>query len=582
MSCLRDLWATLLPRQRWSAAGVFVLMLVGTALETVNIGLILPVLAVLTGDSAAVPSALRPWVEALGNLASTRAVILVLLALIGVYAIKSAFLLFAAFWSSRFARIVQAETSTRLFTVFLSQPWQYHLQTRSSAIQQAINETQNLAIICIQAIQVLSELLVLAGLLGLLLVVEPLGTAVVAGVLGCTFWLFNRVFRPRTLRWAAVRQDHARRLIEHTQQAVGGARELKVGGSEQEFLDRFRTQAEGVARMASRKALVEQSPRQVFELVALVALVLLASVLAAEGRSPGGVLPVLGLFATVAFRILPSVNHTALTLQRLHQYEPVLAALRSHLALERSLPPPAPTYTRPFRDRIRLEAVDYRYSERPEPALRGIDLDIPRGAKVGIIGGSGAGKSTLVDVLLGLLPPTRGRVTVDGVDIHDDIRGWQWAIGYVPQAIYLADDTIRRNVAFGVPERCIDDAAVHHALVAAQLDDFVAGLPAGVETKTGEFGARLSGGQRQRIGIARALYHDPQLLVLDEATSALDDDTEREVMAAVDALHGVKTLVIVAHRLSTVENCDLVYRLENGRVVKCGTFAEVVSPGVTG
>ena len=580
MNCLRDLWAILLPRQRQAAVGVFVLMLVGMLLETLNVGLILPALAVLTGNTATVPHILQPWAAKLGDHASPGAIILVLLALVGVYAVKSAYLLFAAWCESRFARSVQAEASTRLFSTFLAQPWQFHLQTSSSTIQHAIAETQHLSLICIQAIQILSELLVLAGLLALLLAVEPFGTVVVAGLIGLAFGVFNGFVRPLTRQWATVRQRHAKMLIEHTQQAIGGAREMKVSGAEQEFLDRFRVQAEGAAQMASRKTLVEQSPRQLFELIALVALVLLAVAMTAEGATTRALLPVLGLFATVAFRILPSVNHTAITMQRLHQYEPILEALRKNLSLEQSIPSPAPTYSRPFRDRIRIEGVAYRYPGRAEPALRGIDIDIPRGTKVGIIGGSGAGKSTLVDVLLGLLPPTQGRVTVDGVNIHDDVRGWQSTIGYVPQTIYLADDTIRRNVAFGLPEHCIDDDAVRRALAAARIDDFVAGLPEGIETTAGEWGGRLSGGQRQRIGIARALYHDPQLLVLDEATSALDGETEHEVMAAVDAMHGLKTLVIVAHRLSTVDNCDLVYRLEDGLVVKSGTLPEVVPPAV--
>ena len=192
-------------------------------------------------------------------------------------------------------------------------------------------------------------------------------------------------------------------------------------------------------------------------------------------------------------------------------------------------------------------------------------------------GGSGAGKSTLIDIILGLLPPTAGCVSVDGVDIQGNLRGWQNLVGYVSQTIYLCDDTIRRNIAFGVPEKEIDDAAVRRALVSAQLDGFVDGLPEGVQTFVGERGVRLSGGQRQRIGIARALYRDPQVLVLDEATSALDSQTEREVMAAVNSLHGAKTLIIVAHRLSTVAECDLLFRLEGGRVIQSGTFAEVTN-----
>jgi len=233
----------------------------------------------------------------------------------------------------------------------------------------------------------------------------------------------------------------------------------------------------------------------------------------------------------------------------------------------------------PFQECITLENVRFRYPASRENVLDAVSIRIPHGASVGFVGGSGAGKSTLVDVILGLLPPAAGRVTVDGNDIHDNLRGWQDTIGYVSQSIYLCDDSIRRNVAFGVPEKDIDEGAFRRALKAAQLDTFVDSLPAGADTSVGERGVRLSGGQRQRIGIARALYHEPEVLVLDEATSALDGETEKGVMAAVNALHGAKTLIIVAHRLTTVAGCDILYRLDKGRVVHSGTFAEVIAPG---
>jgi ABC-type multidrug transport system fused ATPase/permease subunit len=264
--------------------------------------------------------------------------------------------------------------------------------------------------------------------------------------------------------------------------------------------------------------------------------------------------------------------------QQLSFSNAMIQRLHEQLSAGAAVLPPEHAAPLPFCDAIALEDVTFRYEERRQPALDRVSIRIPRCASVGLIGGSGAGKSTLVDVILGLLPPTSGRTTVDGVDIHGDLRGWQMLIGYVPQSIYLGDDTIRRNVAFGLPDELIDDAAVRRALTAARLDEFVASLPNGLDTLVGERGTRLSGGQRQRIGIARALYHDPQVLVLDEATSSLDDATEKEVMAAVNSLHGTKTLIIVAHRLSTVADCDVLYRLDGGRVVQSGTFAEVVSP----
>jgi ABC-type multidrug transport system fused ATPase/permease subunit len=230
-----------------------------------------------------------------------------------------------------------------------------------------------------------------------------------------------------------------------------------------------------------------------------------------------------------------------------------------------------------FVEEIRIRDLSFTYDAVIEPALSSVNLVVRRGEAVGIIGSSGSGKSTLVDVLLGLLQPSGGQMLVDKQDIQTNLRSWQNQIGYVPQTIFLTDDSLRRNIALGLPDNLVDEEAVVDALRAAQLQDFVAGLPDGLDTVVGERGVRLSGGQRQRIGIARALYNKPEVLVLDEATSSLDTETEHEVMKAVQALQGTKTVVIVAHRLSTVEYCDRLYRLENARVVDEGTFSEVMN-----
>jgi ABC-type multidrug transport system fused ATPase/permease subunit len=283
------------------------------------------------------------------------------------------------------------------------------------------------------------------------------------------------------------------------------------------------------------------------------------------------------LFAAAAFRLLPSVNRLSHTVQSLRFNAASVANIEREFAIEQ--PPVSYGASRqlPFRRKLAIEGVSFRYPGAAAPALHDVSFDVDHGTSVGIIGSSGAGKSTLVDVILGLLTPTQGRITVDGFDIQGDLRAWRQGLGYVPQSIYLCDDTIRRNVAFGLPDARIDDAAVERAIRAAQLDAFVAELPQGLDTVVGERGVRLSGGQRQRIGIARALYRDPAVLVLDEATSALDDSTEREVMRAVNALHGVKTLLIVAHRLTTVERCDVIHRLDRGRIIGTGSLAEVTS-----
>jgi ABC-type multidrug transport system fused ATPase/permease subunit len=253
----------------------------------------------------------------------------------------------------------------------------------------------------------------------------------------------------------------------------------------------------------------------------------------------------------------------------------IIRSVRDDFAL--AAPDPLATVRRaPFTTGLELRGVTFRYPTAPRPSLEEVSLVVRRGEAVGFVGPSGAGKSTLVDVILGLFVPDSGTVLVDGEDVHANLRNWQDQVGYVPQAIYLTDDTLRRNVAFGLADRRIHEAAVRRAIRLAQLEEFVDSLPAGLDTVVGERGVRLSGGQRQRIGIARALYHDPSVLVLDEATSSLDTPTEHGVMQSVQALQGTKTVIIVAHRLSTVEYCDRLYRIEAGRLTEQGTFAEVV------
>jgi ATP-binding cassette, subfamily B, bacterial PglK len=286
-------------------------------------------------------------------------------------------------------------------------------------------------------------------------------------------------------------------------------------------------------------------------------------------------LPTLGLFAAAAFRLMVSANRVLGAIQSVRYGNSVINTLDEAFRLFEKIPdsvPDAPPL--PFAESIELRQVCYRYPAAPRDSLTNVDIRIAWRSTVGFIGGSGAGKTTLVDLVLGLLEPTAGKVFVDGVDIQTNLRGWQNQIGYVPQNIYLADDTLRRNIAYCIPDSDISEEAVLGAVRAAQLDELLSQLPQGLDTVVGEQGVRLSGGQRQRIGIARALYHDPAVLVLDEATSALDSATESEVMKAIIALRGEKTVLIIAHRLSTIEHCDWLYRLEGGTVVSQGPAHE--------
>jgi len=287
------------------------------------------------------------------------------------------------------------------------------------------------------------------------------------------------------------------------------------------------------------------------------------------------IIPTLGLFAAAAFRVMPSINRLLGSLQTLIFSRAIISSVYEDFKLDAPDTPENKTVI-PFKDQLELKNLGFQYPTAVRPSLQDVSLVVRRGEAVGFVGPSGAGKSTLVDVILGLFAPTSGTVLVDGLDIQDNLRNWQNQIGYVPQTIYLTDDTLRRNVAFGLGDENIDEQAVVNAIRLAQLEDFVASLPDKLGTVVGERGVRLSGGQRQRIGIARALYHNPSVLVLDEATSSLDTPTEHGVMQAVQALQGAKTVIIVAHRLSTVEYCDRLYRIEDSRMTEQGTFDEVV------
>jgi ABC-type multidrug transport system fused ATPase/permease subunit len=579
MKALRNLWSLLTPGERITAFGLVGLMLVSMVLEMLGIGLVLPALGAMSADTPLdrYPAAAR-WLAWLGNPSPSVLMLGGLAVLLAVYAFKSVFLLFASWRQQRFVAVFQDRIARQLFGVYLTQPWTFHLQRNSGTLVRTLSDTTILANTFTNLLSTLAELLVVAGVLGLLLWFEPVGAVAVAAIMGAATWLLDRFTRKRLTYWGKMVQHHSGQGYKHMFQGLHGAKDVKVLGCEQDFIDQFAAHRSTHVRMLAKQAFASQIPRLWFELLAVASLCLLTGVLVWQGKPTQAMIPTLGLFAAAAFRLLPSVNRLANSLQSLRFTQTLVGTIATELAMGQSAVPSRRGVPMTFRESISLENVSFRYPSGHTNAVTDVSLTVPHGSSVGLVGGSGAGKSTLVDIILGLLEPSTGRVAVDGVDIATNVRGWQDQVGYVPQTIFLCDDTLKRNVAFGIPDARIDDAAVQRALRAAQLEDFVASLPQGLETTVGERGVKLSGGQRQRIGIARALYHDPQVLVLDEATSALDTETEKDVMEAVNALHGAKTLIIIAHRLTTVANCDLLYRLENGRVVQSGSFAEVVSP----
>jgi len=548
------------------------MILVGTLLEMLGVGLVIPLVVLLMQEDIVQQyPLLQPAFDWLGRPDRATLVCAGLLVFLGVYLVKTLFLSLLAWRQGRFVFAVRTRMAERLFGVYLHQPYSFHLQRHSAQLIRNITDETDLFVgrVMLPALLCLAEGMAALGLVSLMLVVEPLGTLCIVGLFALVIAGFYTVSDKYLRRWGALRQHHAGQSLQHLTQGLEGIKATKLGGHETEFLARYVTHLAPLASAQSKQAVLIHIPRLGLEVLAVSALTILVLSIVLQGRELGVVLPILGLSAAVTFRLTPSVNRIINALQNLSYGRSAIDRLTAELALEASGPVgAADEKVTPFAGAVVVHQLCYTYPNAAAPVLKRVSMEIKQGEAVGIVGESGAGKSTLLDILLGLLRPQEGGITIDGAAMQEDPRNWQRQIGYVPQSIFLTDDSLRRNVAFGVADADIDDDAVLDAIGAAQLGAFIADLPDGVDTFVGERGVRLSGGQRQRIGIARALYHNPTVLVLDEATSALDLATEREVMQAVTALHGRKTLIIVTHRLSTIEYCQRLYRLHDGQIVQ--------------
>jgi ABC-type multidrug transport system fused ATPase/permease subunit len=566
MSPVAKILALLSRQQKKAGIALLVLMLIAMVLETAGVGLIIPVIAVIADPSAGERyPLLEVATEYLGGGKATL-VAAVMTALVLLYLVKSIFLGVLAWWQGRYVYSIESDLSRRLYAGYLLQPYHFHMQRNSALLVRNVTTGVGQLAGAVMAGAVLaSECLVLIGIAALLLYAEPLGALLVGGLLTVAGTAYYRLMRDRILRWGEARQYHEGQRLRRLQQGLGGIREIKLLGREHQFVAEYETHNIANAAVAKRQSIVMALPRLWLELLAVSGISLLVAAMISQGKPIEAVVPTIGLFAAAAFRLMPSVNKVLNALQNLRYNLPFIDTMYA----ERSMLGDDQGGQRqqerlPFEDKIVLEHLHYRYPESSVDVIKEACLQVRRGETVGFIGPSGAGKSTLVNLILGLLDPTEGRVLVDGRDIHERLSGWQACIGYVPQSIFLIDDSLRRNVAFGIPEDEIDDAEVMRALRAAQLADFVDSLPDGIHTSVGERGVRLSGGQSQRVGIARALYYDPPVLVLDEASSALDSATEGAVMATVNSLRGNKTMLIIAHRLSTIAGCDELYEVEAG------------------
>lgn len=539
------------------------MMVSGALLEMMGIGLVIPVITVLTQPDVLLRNSIAAGLyQYAGHPSQQTLVVAIMLLLLSAYLLKNLFLAFLAWKQSKFIFSLQHTLSTKLFATYLRQPYSFHLQRNSAHLVRNLQGEMAMFInaALTPSIFVLAELLVVVGLFVMLMLIEPVGTTAIFGILFVAGWLYQHVTKIRVSDWGKQRLIHEGVRIKQLHHGLGGVKDVKLLGREADFLNQYNIHTKLSMKMNQRQAVMQQLPRLWLELLAISALSVLLISMSLQGKTMLAGLPTLALFTAVSFRLMPSANRIISAMQQLRFGLPVVELLHKELNLQNEILDEK-TRPVPFKYSLVLQNVSYSYPSSNKTAIQDISLTISQGAMVGFIGESGSGKSTLIDIMLGLLKPTTGTILVDGVNIQENLRSWQSQIGYVPQSIYLTDDTLRRNVAFGLAEKDINDEAVNSALKAAQLETFIQSLPDGINTIVGERGVKLSGGQRQRVGIARALYHDPTVLVLDEATSALDNETEAEVMVAVNALVNRKTILIVAHRLSTLSSCNYIYRI---------------------
>jgi ATP-binding cassette, subfamily B, bacterial PglK len=560
--------------EKKQAALLFFLMVVGMLLETLGISLIIPTISIISQpDIISSNPLIQPILEELGSPDHITIVMGFMIGLVIVYLFKNLFLSFLAWRQTCFSYRIISQISEQLLSTYLHQPYKFHLHRNSSQlIRNTVMDVNLFGFnFLVPFLSLLTESLVMIGLITLLLVVEPLGTLIVIIVMGVVGGGFYLSTRNLLIKYGTIRQKYDGLRIQNIQEALGGIKDIKLLGRETGFLNQYHSHNNHWVFAGRLQQILQRLPAYFMEQVAITGLAVVVLTMLYQGRSINELLPAIGLFAAVAFRLMPSANRILSSLQAMRFGFPVIYTLHEelHLGVPTQLQHTT-VHNNPnhFQNNISLSNIIFTYDGTSDPALNDISLSIQQGESVGFIGSSGSGKSTLIDTILGLFTPDSGNVTVDGEDIQNDLRKWQNQIGYVPQSIFLTDDTLRRNVAFGLPDEQIDEINTWRAIQSAQLEDFVKGLSQGLDTIVGERGVRLSGGQRQRIGIARALYNDPSVLVLDEATSSLDTSTEIEVMQAVNALQGSKTILIVAHRLSTVYQCDRLYRLENGKMLE--------------
>lgn len=563
-------------KQKKQMAALMVMMVIGAFLEMSSITLVIPVVtAVIQPDVLDKYVIVRSVCNLFHIDTTLQFTVVAMIALILIFIAKDAFL----FWQQKrmyhFVFTNQFQTAERLLRSYVNKDYEYFLNAETSVIQRSITaDINNMYTLVLALLQMASEVIVFLFVGVTLFVLDPLMTLTLCVLLIVTLVVIKQIIKPIMNRTGKANQDYGASMYEWISQTVTGIKEVKVNAKEQYFIGEYLKQGKGYINAMEVYSMFANTPKLLIEAVCITGMIAYMLVLVFTGADVGNMIPTISAFAFAAVRLMPSASRINNQMTQISFCEPFFFNVSDNLLEDISEEKIDLSYAveakekLPVTKEICLSGITYKYPNTEKYIFDHADLTIPVGAAIGIVGGSGAGKTTIVDIILGLLKPEEGKITADGVDVREHYREWLKNIGYIPQMIALLNADIRKNIAYGVKEEAIDEDKLRHAIEEAQLDSFVDGLPDGDRTGIGERGIRISGGQRQRIGIARALYEDPEVLILDEATSALDNDTEAAIMESINRLHGKKTLIIIAHRLQTIEKCDMVFRVEEGKIVR--------------
>ncbi len=572
---LKKVFHILTKDQRRKIAGLCILIFIGALLEMLGLSLIMPVVQGVMDPELLMQS---KYIVLLDNYvhfeSPDQCILFLIVSIIIIYFVKNGYLLIETYIQSKFVNNNQSRTISYMLEEYLNRPYEFYLNADIPTIFRVIDgDVPKVFTVILQFIMLFTELMV-SLILGLyLLISNPLMTIVLLAIMVIVTIVITKIFRPMLNRLGVKTQQLQSRMGKWRLQSIYGIKDVKILHKEHYFASSFGKYSDLNADILSRYMVLNTAPRLFLETFCISGILGYIGGCIILGADMTSLIPAISAFAVAAMRLLPSVNRVNTYISNIAYYEPSVnyvydnvdfSLYREHGHYEYTVSGDKPEIQ--LESEIRMKDVVYQYPESDKVILDHAGMVIPKGASVGVMGPSGAGKSTAVDVLLGLLKIRSGSITCDGRDIFENYPSWLSHIGYIPQSIYLTDDSIRENIAFGVAPEDIDDERVWQVLKEAQLDSLIAEMPEKLDTTIGERGVRLSGGQRQRLGIARALYHDPDILVFDEATSALDTDTESAIMEAIDSFHGRKTLIIIAHRLRTIADCDIIYKVDGGKI----------------